>query len=180
MRRLSLAALLALAATACGSPTDARPTVSRERLRTDPSLLLSPADKGTFVQNDPSIGCPANATRGYGFRTRFDWADVDGAAEYAVVFQHEGALYPAIVHRTASSEYEQTFCNAFVIDANLEHWTWRVLALGPAKGPASGDSASLPRDTLLASTTREYGFEPCRLADGQPCSAPPTDTVAAP
>ena len=183
MRVSAIATAAALAAAllaACGTPTDSHTVISREGVRVDPNLLITPADKGTFAQNDPSIGCPAHPARGYGFRTRFDWADVEGASAYAVVLQHEGSQYPAIVQRVTASEYTQTFCNAFVADFNLEHWTWRVLAFGPAKGAYTGDSASMPRDTLLSSTTREYGFAPCRLADGHACWAPPADTSAVP
>lgn len=127
--------------------------------------LVSPTNGGRFTQNDASLGCSAHAARGYGFRVAFDWQAVDGAEVYDVVFWHQGSQFPAVKRTVTTTDYEETECNAFVIDSNLDHWVWRVAAISPANVGGA-------RDTLW-SEEREYGFEPCRLASGQPCFAPP-------
>ena len=129
-----------------------------------PLALVSPAHGERFRQNDASLGCSAHAARGHGFRIAFDWRKVSGASAYKVVFWHRGSQFPAVERVVLEPTYSQTLCNAFVIDANLDHWAWRVAALGPARGSL--------RDTLW-SEEREYGFEPCRLRDTLPCFAPP-------
>ncbi|HEX2780132.1 MAG TPA: hypothetical protein VHM30_11570 [Gemmatimonadaceae bacterium] len=175
MRALALPLVALLAA--CENPAATPATRTQRQLRSDPTILVSPVDGATFVQNDPTIGCPAHPHRGYGFRTHFDWRDVEGASQYMVVFQHQGSTLPAVARRIAASELTETWCNAFVTDANREHWTWSVYALGPATGPFTGDSATMPRDTLLWSGSREYNFGPCRLDDGRACFAAPEDTT---
>lgn len=170
--RALLPAALAILVVACENPA-ATTTDARPRLPTDPSILLSPAAGGSFTQNDPTIGCPAHPYRGYGFRVRFDWQDVPEASGYVIVFQHRGSPLSAISLRTQRSEYTETRCNAFVIDANRDQWIWSVYALATVRG----DSTGAGRDSLLWSTWREYSFEPCRLADGRPCYAPPEDTT---
>lgn len=128
--------------------------------------LLAPAGGAKFVQNDPSIGCAYHAKRGYGFRLQFDWEDVEGADRYAIFFRKVGAPYAAINHSVALSEFDEAWCNAFVIDANLENWAWRVAAI------AGGWDSTAKVDTLW-SEERTYGFLPCRHADDAPCTAPP-------
>jgi len=131
-----------------------------------PDLLLSPVDGGSFTQNDATLGCPAHPARGYGFRVRFDWKDVEGATAYRLRFQQRDAPLAAINDVVVTtSQFEQTRCNAFVVDRNLEHWVWKVAAI------------AAPSDTLLWSETREFAFAPCRLADGRACYAPPVDTM---
>jgi hypothetical protein len=127
--------------------------------------LVSPANGGRFKQNDASLGCSEHAARGYGFRVAFDWQAVDGAAEYQIEFWHKGSQFPAVQRAVSTTEYEETRCNSFVIDSNLDHWAWRVAAIGPARDGAPPEQ--------LWSEEREYGFEPCRLSNGQPCFAPP-------
>jgi hypothetical protein len=127
--------------------------------------LVRPASGERFRQNDASLGCADHAARGHGFRIAFDWQEVDKAEGYKIVFWHRGSMFPAVQQVVTESSYEVTMCNAFVADFNLDHWVWRVAAFGPAPNRA-------PADTLW-SEEREYGFEPCRLADGTPCSAPP-------
>ena len=139
----------------------------------EPSFLVSPADGGRFEQNDSTLGCPANATRGYGFRLSFDWRAVEGADRYHISFWQQDAQYPAVWREVTGTEYIETMCNAFVIDRNLENWRWQVIALGPDD---SLDVAS--GDTLTWSEARMFRFAPCRLADGRPCYAPPSDTSA--
>lgn len=181
MRLLLTAALLGLAAVGCSRNDATSPDqlAIRKPVPLDPTLLLSPEDNAVFVQNDPTLGCPAHPTRGYGFRTSFDWKDVDGAAMYRIVFRQRDARYPAIERTVATSEFTQILCNAFVADPNREHWSWQVLALGTVTVP--GDSGTATRDTVLMSTTREYSFAPCRLASGLACSAPASgDTASGP
>jgi len=125
--------------------------------------LVSPTAGERFAQNNPAIGCASHPARGYGFRIAFDWHDVEGAQRYRVQFKHTGAQYSAVEYTVEQSEYAATWCNAFVIDANLDNWIWRVAAVG------TNDA-----DTLW-SEQRAYGFKPCRLQDSipTPCYAPP-------
>ena len=147
---------------ACGGEAALAP--GRPSALHGPLLLVAPANGERFRQNDASLGCSDHETRGYGFRVAFDWRDVSGAAAYKIVFWHTGSQFPAVERVVVESEYAETFCNAFVADFNLDHWVWRVAAVGPANSEAQ-------RDTLW-SEQREYGFEPCRLRDTQPCFAP--------
>lgn len=148
---------------ACGGEPPNAPR--RQPALEGPLALVSPANGQRFTQNDASLGCAAHAARGYGFRIAFDWRDVRDAVAYKIVFWHVGSTFPAVERVVTSSDYAATLCNAFVADHNLDHWSWRVAALGRAHGDA-------PADTLW-SEAREYGFEPCRIRDSVPCSAPP-------
>ena len=103
--------------------------------------LLAPSPGGRFVQNDASIGCAQHSTRGYGFHVAFDWEDVAGAERYDIELRHVGSEFPAVSYHVTESRYEATWCNAFVIDSNLDHWIWRVAAIG------GGDRGAAP-DTL--------------------------------
>lgn len=181
MRLLVTTAFAALALAACsrGDATSPERLSARKSAPLDATLLLSPEDNAVFAQNDPTIGCPANPARGYGFRTSFDWKDVDGATEYRIVFHQRDARFPAIERTVASSDFAETLCNAFVADQNREHWNWQVIALASVAVP--GDSGTARRDTVLMSTSREYSFAPCRLASGTACFAPPaSDTSSGP
>jgi hypothetical protein len=181
MRLLVTTAFAALALAACsrGDATSPERLSTRKSAPVDATLLLSPEDNAVFAQNDPTIGCPAHPTRGYGFRTSFDWKDVEGASEYRIVFHQRDARFPAIERTVTSSEFAETMCNAFVADQNREHWNWQVIALASVAVP--GDSGTARRDTVLMSTSREYSFAPCRLANGAACYAPaPSDTSSGP
>jgi len=58
------------------------------------------------------------------------------------------------------STFSETFCNFFIIDSEVNDWTWTVQAednlgnLGPV-------------------VTGDFMFETCRLSNGDFCSAPP-------
>ena len=172
MRLLVTTAFATLALAACnrGDSTSPDQPPPRRSYPVDATLLLSPENDAVFTQNDPTIGCPAHPTRGYGFRTSFDWKDVEGASEYRIVFHQRDARYAAIERTVTTSEFAETLCNAYVADVNREHWNWQVIALGTIAVP--GDSGTARRDTVLMSTSREYSFAPCRLASGAACSAP--------
>lgn len=133
--------------------------------------LVAPTAGARFAQNDTTIGCPAHPARGHGFRLAFDWADVPDADRYGLLLKKVGALYPAINQSVLQSELTITWCNAFVIDPNLDNWVWRVAAIADHAGAAAPDT--------LWSEERLYGFQPCRLPGGIPCSAPP-DTAPSP
>lgn len=161
-------ALAAIATLGCAS--DREPTTPRgEPVVLGPVRLLSPAAGGRFVQNDGTLGCTPHPTRGAGFRVAFDWRDVEGAERYRVVFWQRHAQFPAIERDVVASEYEEVSCNAFVADPNVDHWAWKVAAIATI---AATDSSATPRDTVLWSEEREFGFMPCRLANGDPCNAP--------
>jgi len=166
---LSVVALLVLAA--CASNTDFT-APSAEQAVYAPVLLVSPELGGRFKQNDLTLGCTPHPARGSGFRLAFDWHDVPGATRYQIVFWHRGSQFPAVQGEVAASEYEEIACNSFVIDRNLHDWIWKVAALGPITPAQGADGRTAPRDTVLWSEERVFGFEPCRLADGRPCNAP--------
>lgn len=172
MRLPVTAALAALALAPCSRSDATSPDqpALRKAAPVDATLLLSPENDAVFAQNDPTIGCPAHPTRGYGFRTSFDWKDVEGASEYRIVFHQRDARFAAIERTVTTSDFAETLCNAFVADQNREHWSWQVIALGSVAVP--GDSGTARRDTVLTSTSREYSFAPCRLTSGAACSAP--------
>lgn len=127
--------------------------------------LVSPSSGALITQNDATIGCPSHATRGHGFRLSFDWEDVVGADRYFVRLKRTGSLYPAIDHSVRESSLDQAWCNAFVIDANLNNWVWRVAAVAFGADSTAADT--------LWSEERTYGFLPCRHPGGAACSAPP-------
>ena len=128
----------------------------------EPPRLLSPATGARFRQNDPTIGCAAHPTRGYGHRLTFDWEDVPGASNYLLLFGRRYSEFPLVDRSVESSEYEEASCNAFVVDGNLNDWIWTVGAVVPM---ADGQPET------LWSEIRASGFMPCRLTDGSPCSA---------
>lgn len=149
------------------------PTPPPRQMFVPPSVqLVSPEPEGRFRQNDPTLSCLPHSARGSGFRVAFDWKDVRGATRYRVVFWHRNAQFPAIEREVTASEYEEIDCNAFVIDNNLNDWVWKVAAMGPIP-TKEFDTGAFVRDTVLWSQERVYGFQPCRLSDGQPCYAPP-------
>jgi hypothetical protein len=121
--------------------------------------LLSP-EAGAFVQqNDASTGCPAHATRGYGFVIEFAWKanhEKDIAA-YQLFAKHPDAILPIVDVIVRETSYTFLSCNAFVSDPFLERgWQWQVRALD-GQGNFSDWAAGL------------FNFTPCRLADGTPC-----------
>lgn len=158
-RKLLAVSALALTTLACADDP-LRPSPKLD----GPITLLAPEPEHRFVQNDESTGCPAHAARGYGFRLSFDWEDVEGAERYDIRLQRTGAQYPAVDYHVTESQFELAWCNAFVIDANLDDWVWSVAAIAP------GESADDPQ--TLWSEERVYGFLPCRRPDGTPCFAP--------
>ena len=149
------------AVAACSDPRTAPPDVD---LFEGQVKLVAPSNGSRFAQNDPAIGCAAHPFRGYGFRLAFDWEDVRGAQHYAIHLKHVGSAYPAIDYQITESRFDAAWCNAFVIDSNLDNWIWRVAAI-------SADPSATAPDTLW-SEERTHGFQPCRHPDGAPCSAP--------
>jgi dipeptidyl aminopeptidase/acylaminoacyl peptidase len=125
--------------------------------------LSAPPAGAAIVQNDPSSGCPYDATRGYGSIVKFAWTalSLEGLSGYRLVVRHIDAIYPALDVKVATSSFIWTACNGFVADHNLGNWHWQVTALDKA-------------DRVIAvSEQRAITFLPCRLADGEtPCSAP--------
>lgn len=174
-RAVLIGCFIAVAMGCSGEPT--RPAVrppeeSEEQPKGPPVVLLSPVAAGRFTQNDPTLGCPTNETRGSGFRVEFDWEDVEGASAYDVIFWQKNAKFAAITSRVEASGFSQTNCNAFVIDANLNDWVWTVKATARIEVTEAGDSTFVVRDTVLSSEERVFGFEPCRLENSRACYAP--------
>lgn len=138
-------------------------TVSDTAAFVFPLTLLQPVDGVRLVQNDSTLGCPAHEYRGYGFRWHFVWNSADATANvgaYRLYVRHAGSIYPAVDGVVADTALSIVECNAFVIDANADDWYWFVQGL---------DS----RGTIVAaSDSGWFGFEPCRLANGERCSAP--------
>jgi hypothetical protein len=122
--------------------------------------LLSPGEGAFVPQNDASTGCPADATRGYGFVIEFEWKanhEKDVAA-YQLFVQHPDAIYPIVDVIVRETTYTDLDCNTFVIDSHLEGWQWRVRALD-----RQGNFSDWAQGV--------FNFTPCRLADGTPCFA---------
>lgn len=127
--------------------------------------LLAPVLGAAIPQNSPAIGCPWNSSSGFGFQTVFRWtesASSKGIADYQFVVSNakinpDGPVVDTFV---SSPAVKLTFCNAFVVDAELQGWEWRVRA----------------RDTLGAfgpwSETGRFQFAPCRINDAV-CSSSP-------
>lgn len=168
LNRLVWAALIGTAACGVESPLDLERLAEAEtaveaQSETLQVSLVSPVAGARVAQNDPSIGCPAHPARGYGFRLVLDWDDVQhssGIERYEVFAQHQGSLYPIADTPTNHSQFVHLSCNGFVIDSNLDDWQWRVRAV-------AGDG------TIGPWSEGEFAFEPCRLAAGGPCFAPP-------
>jgi len=128
--------------------------------------LLEPDPWAWIPQNDSTLGCPAHEHRGYGLSLSFRWGTPDSVpapAAYHLYVKLETALYPLIDIWLPDTAYAQIACNAFVIDRNLSGWYWTVEAF---------DSSAV---LVAESEVRRFGFEPCRLASGKPCSAPATE-----
>ena len=123
--------------------------------------LLAPATGASVPQNDSSIGCPAHPTRGYGFRIRFAWTRSTHAATavYRLRVQQRAASNPLLNLVVSGTEYTTTHCHTFVADAYLADWVWTVQAVDRA-GTA-----------VQSSDEGHFQFAPCRLAEGEPCSA---------
>ena len=126
-------------------------------------VLLTPINNESVEQNNQSIGCPVNPFSGFGYRIFFDWTDSDspnGIKGYHLFVEHIDAEFPLIDMFVAESEYTFTSCNSFIIDSNLNDWTWSVQAednFGNLSPVASGD----------------FIFELCRNEDETQCSSPP-------
>lgn len=145
-------------------PTD--PEAESERPRFSVTLL-DPEPGAVVPQNVTDLDCPANPDRGYGFRLSFDWADAgdgSGSQSYRIVAQRKGATYPIVDQVVPTSEHVRVFCNAFVIDQNLEGWQWKVRPLAQ-----NGDVGPWTEP-------RDFSFAACRLPDGTHCHAPPAPT----
>ena len=124
---------------------------------------LRPAPDAIIVQNDPSIGCPAHDTRGYGFRIDFAWRPTPGVAAlsgYRLVARHESAINPMIdVRIWDATEHTEVRCNTFTTDQYLDGWSW------------FGEAFDAKHDPITRSEARVFSFAPCRLDDGRPCRA---------
>lgn len=115
----------------------------------------SPATGATIRQNDPSIGCPAHPTGGYGFAIRFAW---DGPFAAYRLHVSRGTFDVMINVEVSAPEYLSLHCNQAVRDGDLERWTWRVFAIDTTGAP------------IQSSPVSEFQFEPCRLASGETCA----------
>ena len=71
----------------------------------------------------------------------FDWDDVPAAMEYEIVVLGPAAAFPVIHARSQTSDFRKSVSRgAYIIDANLNGWSWRVRALyrNGKWGPWSG------------------------------------------
>lgn len=146
---------LAIACTKDTGPTDPRSV---------PLPVQLPADGAQVVQNDPSLDCPADSTRGKGFRLGFAWSRVPTALSYQLHVAHLGSQNPIIDAELSDTAFLYVSCNGFVVDANLTNWAWTVHAIAPGS-----------MDTIVVD--RRFSFLPCRLAGGDPCNAPASGGV---
>jgi predicted small lipoprotein YifL len=180
-QRTAIAALLVLLAVAtlaaCGDtfePLVSKPdklsrtpppdTLARDSMSPVASVtLVAPLDGAEVGQNDSTLACEAHQFRGRGFAIHFDWDDTDpelGVAGYHLYVKHQTSVYPLINTVLDMSELAAVYCNSFVIDRNALDWYWFVQALD--------DWGNI----MAESGVRWFSFAPCRLPNGNPCSAP--------
>jgi hypothetical protein len=125
-----------------------------------PPALIHPRSGTRVRQNDPTLGCPFDANRGYGFGVLFVWESLNNpnVAAYQLLVQSSTATLPAVQAVTTESSYQWLACNSFVTDENVQSFTWKVRAVG-----VNGVLGAW-------SETRRLPFGYCRKADGTPCS----------
>jgi hypothetical protein len=124
--------------------------------------LLAPAPDAVVRQNDPASGCPPHPTRGFGFRTAFDWTDVIAAREvagYQIILKGPTAANPLIGQHVVTSELVFTSCNGHAAFNNSFNWEWRVRTVD-----SEGRYGAW-------SPPRRLHFGPCQLANGDTCYA---------
>ena len=125
-------------------------------------ILLNPIQNEIILQNNPDIGCPFEPFRGFGFRVFYDWSDSEspnGIRGYHLFVIQSNGEFPIIDRFVQESEFTNTSCNAFIIDRNIDDWLWSVQAedfLGILSPVVEG----------------VFTFGPCRLSNGDICSAP--------
>jgi len=149
--------------TGCGGHPPTEPTIEIETDITTP-ILIEPIDNQAIKQNNPDIGCPFSENFGFGHEIFFDWTDSEspnGIVGYEIFAIGGNAIFPIIHTFATESEFTDTSCNSFVIDANLENWTWNVTAVDN-----QGNKSEV-------SETKVFRFEECRLEGGVPCNAQP-------
>jgi hypothetical protein len=129
-------------------------------------VLVSPTNNAMISQNNPAIGCSTSTatTYGLGFQVQFNWMTPslpNGIASYEIHADRSGAPLPMVDAVVSSPNFTFTSCNAFVDDANLLGWEWRVRAKD-----TQGQFADW-------SPWASFQFSPCRLSSGGYCSPPP-------
>ena len=129
--------------------------------------LLFPGPEEVIPQNRADIGCSPDRYRGYGLLLRFRWEPVAGARSYRVRYAALSGNSHWITTTTDDASFELRDCLTFVIDRNLA-WKWQVEAFDPA-GRLIG-----------ISETRSFRYAPCRLSNGEPCSAPSPASATSP
>ena len=105
--------------------------------------LLVPQVGDTIPQNDPTIGCAFDSVGGYGFSVPFSWSPVPGATAYHLVLHHTGSQFPALDLVVTDTAFAYSFCNSYVIDANLHDWRWTVAGVSDtdADGPFAAEGS---------------------------------------
>jgi hypothetical protein len=127
--------------------------------------LLRPAPDAVIVQNDADAGCAPHPIMGFGHRVDFEWAAVDRAVRYEIVFEREHSTAPVFHAVVDGTRATFTSCHTYVIDINLDRWQWRVRGLD-AQGRGGPWSAPGP-----------LRFGPCRQPDGRQCGGDPAPTM---
>jgi hypothetical protein len=142
----------------CGTAVESTfPTLVIVNASSRPVPILPPP--GVIIQNDPTLGCAASNIGGYGYRLDVAWHPVDGATLYRIVARHAGAGAPLVDATTTATSLTHFGCGDFVIDDNLDNWSWAVAAF--VNGAWSDFSDPVP-----------FVFSPCRHPNGLPCGAP--------
>jgi hypothetical protein len=162
-QRTLLLGTAALALHACqDSPTkpftDRVPDIPRTPVVLTRPAAVTPVGGLAIAQNQPATGCAYNERAGYGHRIEFRWTPTTashGLAGYEVVAQQADATRPIVSTfvdtQGGLTTLEVTFCGSYVVDSNLEGWSWRVRAR---------DELGNFSDWSEPGTFR---FEPCRL-----------------
>lgn len=124
--------------------------------------LVSPQQDAVIPQNVPSIGCPADPARGYGFVIEFAWTASEQKAivGYQLESRSSYATIPIVSATVSGTSYTYLSCNGFVDDVNLDGWYWRVRTVDD-------------QGNVGAWTQATFSFAPCRLADRTACYAAP-------
>jgi hypothetical protein len=124
--------------------------------------LRKPVANAVIAQNDPTIGCSSDPTRGFGFRLRFGWSPTtfSNFNHYHLVVQR-GTSSPIIDDDLTRHRLRSVNCGAFVIDSNLSGWHWQVTTF------------DINGNLLETSELRSFSFAPCRLSNGQACFSGP-------
>jgi hypothetical protein len=141
-----------------------------------PPTLLGPTQNARIVQNDQTTGCPPSPMGGYGFRIAFSWTPATGPqpiAGYEITAGYPGSIpiIPGVI--VAETNYVTISCGAFVINAFLDGWQWRVRAryadgsFGPSSATGTFGFTAMPTPPVVLAFSQippSYGGAATRVS----------------